>query len=100
MPRTLSSPNKSQMEFLCAWLSCSSSSTPRARWMAKANEFVIKGGRVIDASGDRVADVVVADGHIKAIGNDLSAKTVLDATGCVVAPGLVDLHTHLREPGR
>src|SRR4029078_1130278 len=34
------------------------------------------------------------------VGPDLDADTVLDAGGCVVAPGLVDLHTHLREPGR
>jgi dihydroorotase len=61
---------------------------------------VIKGGRVVDATGERLADVVVADGRIAAIGDDLSADQVLDAGGCVVAPGLVDLHTHLRQPGR
>src|SRR5262249_14724380 len=40
------------------------------------------------------------DGRIAAVGPDLSADRVIDAGGCVVAPGLVDLHTHLREPGR
>jgi len=61
---------------------------------------VIKGGRVVDATGERLADVVIDDGRIAAIGDDLSADQVLDAGGCVVAPGLVDLHTHLRQPGR
>jgi dihydroorotase len=64
-------------------------------------ELVIKGGRVVDATGSRLADVLVAaDGTIGAIGSNLDAAEVLDAGGCVVAPGLVDLHTHLREPGR
>lgn len=63
--------------------------------------LVLKGGRVIDATGDRRADVVVGDdGAIAAVGPDLSADRTLDATGCVVAPGLVDLHSHLREPGQ
>jgi dihydroorotase len=62
---------------------------------------VIRGGRVLDQTGERVADVLVDDGHIVAVGSDLGdAATVLDADGCVVAPGFVDLHTHLREPGR
>jgi dihydroorotase len=63
---------------------------------------VIRGGRVVDAAGVRVADVVVADGEITAVGEDLSsgADVVLDAGGCLVGPGLVDVHTHLRQPGR
>ena len=64
---------------------------------------VIRGGRVVDAGGERVADVAVEDGRIAAVvadASDLGADIVLDAGGCVVAPGLVDLHTHLRQPGR
>jgi dihydroorotase len=61
--------------------------------------LVLKGGRVLDANGGSDADVVLADGRIVAIGPDLSADEVLDAGGCVVAPGLVDLHAHLRQPG-
>jgi dihydroorotase len=62
---------------------------------------VLKGGRVVDATGERAADVLVgADGTIAAIGTDLTAHRVLDAGGCIVAPGLVDLHSHLREPGQ
>lgn len=62
--------------------------------------LVLKGGRVVDATGERAADVVVVDGRIAAVGDDLTADRVLDAGGCVVAPGLVDLHAHLRQPGK
>jgi len=63
--------------------------------------IVVKGGRVIDATSERAADVLIDDdGLIAAVGPDLSAAQTIDAAGCVVAPGLVDLHTHLREPGR
>ena len=49
--------------------------------------------------GDPV-DVLLADGVIAEIGTGLTGDEELDATGCVLLPGLVDLHTHLREPGR
>ena len=65
--------------------------------------IVIRGGEVVDATGSRRADVLVEDGRIAAVasdGSDLSADVTLDAGGCVVAPGLVDLHTHLRQPGK
>ena len=61
---------------------------------------VLKGGTVVDATGSRRADVVVADGVVVGVGDDLSGDVVLDAGGCVVAPGLVDLHAHLRQPGK
>ncbi|HEX9260290.1 MAG TPA: dihydroorotase, partial [Acidimicrobiales bacterium] len=63
-------------------------------------EIVLKGGVVVDATGSRRADVVVTDGLVSAIGEGLTAAEVLDASGCIVAPGLVDLHAHLRQPGR
>ncbi|HZN15587.1 MAG TPA: dihydroorotase [Acidimicrobiales bacterium] len=63
-------------------------------------ELVIKGGRVLTPDGPRPGDVAIKDGVVVAVGDDLDGKHVLDAAGCVVGPGLVDLHTHLREPGR
>lgn len=50
---------------------------------------------------DQVADLLIEDGKIKAIGNfqDHEAKDIIDAKGMVVAPGLVDIHVHFREPG-
>ncbi|MGH9165078.1 MAG: amidohydrolase family protein, partial [Acidimicrobiales bacterium] len=66
---------------------------------------VVRGGTVVDATGSRRADVVVVDGRVAAVGlgaavDPPSGARVLDAGGCVVAPGLVDLHAHLRQPGR
>lgn len=64
--------------------------------------LVVRGGTVIDSTGERRADVAIAGGMVVAIGATLDVPrgaTVLDAGDCVVAPGLVDLHTHLREPG-
>ncbi len=66
-------------------------------------ELLVRGGRVVDATGGRHADVLVRDGHVAAVAPDIAvpgSATVLDAAGCVVAPGLVDLHAHLRQPGR
>jgi dihydroorotase len=63
--------------------------------------LVLKGGRIIDRDGERTGDVVVGDdGLIAAVGDDLDADRTIDAGGCVIAPGLVDLHAHLRQPGR
>lgn len=65
--------------------------------------ILIRGGRVIDPSVDHdaVADVLVQDGLVSAVGRDLPADEceVVDAAGRWVAPGFVDLHVHLREPG-
>ncbi|MHB8682467.1 MAG: dihydroorotase [Acidimicrobiales bacterium] len=63
---------------------------------------VIRGGTVVDATGERVADVLVDDAVVAVVGPGVpvpDGATVLDAGGCLVAPGLVDLHTHLRQPG-
>ena len=62
---------------------------------------VLRGGRIIDADGERTLDVEVGDdGLISAVGSGLSGDLELDASGCVVSPGFVDLHAHLREPGQ
>jgi dihydroorotase len=61
--------------------------------------LLLRGGRVVDQSGERSADVLVSGERVVAVGTGLGGDIVLDAGGCVVAPGLVDLHVHLREPG-
>ncbi len=65
--------------------------------------LLIQNGRVIDpASGrDGVADVLLEDGRVAAVGAGLSrlGAEVFDASGLVVAPGFIDMHVHLREPG-
>ena len=67
--------------------------------------IVIRGGRVIDPSrgGDDVADVLLDDGRVGAVGRNIGTPDgaiEIDAAGKVVAPGFIDLHTHLREPGQ
>lgn len=66
----------------------------------KSATLVIKGGTIVDSTGERVADVVIGNGVVKEIGKNLSGDSTLDASGCIVSPGFVDLHTHMREPGR
>ena len=62
-------------------------------------KYLIFGGELADGTK---SDFLVADGEIVSVGLNLdqSGATLIDATGCKVLPGLVDLHTHLREPGR
>jgi dihydroorotase len=64
----------------------------------------ITNGRVIDpaSSFDAVADLWIADGKILHVGArpDLQADRTIDAVGCIVSPGWIDMHVHLREPGR
>lgn len=66
--------------------------------------LLLKGGRVVDpAAGiDRVADVLIRDGVIVEIGTDLKMAKgeTVECSEKVILPGLVDVHTHLREPGR
>ncbi|MBN2583380.1 MAG: dihydroorotase [Planctomycetes bacterium] len=66
--------------------------------------ILIKGGRVVDPANalDREADVLVEDGCISRIAPSIDAPTparTIDAAGCLVVPGLIDMHVHLREPG-
>ncbi len=69
--------------------------------------ILIKGGRIIDPSRnfDKVGNILIEKGTIKSYPEDIkklekdSAVKVIDARGKIVAPGLVDLHVHLREPG-
>jgi len=62
--------------------------------------LVLRGGRIIDSEGERILDVEIGeDGLIAAVGTGLTGDVNLDASGCVVSPGFVDLHAHLREPG-
>jgi dihydroorotase len=65
--------------------------------------ILISGGTVIDATGERRADVRVADGRVAEVADGLrphAGEEVIDAAERIVCPGFVDLHTHLREPGR
>ena len=65
--------------------------------------ILFAGARVVDpiSGRDELADVLVADEAIEAVGSGLAADDAeaIDCAGLVLAPGLVDLHTHLREPG-
>lgn len=67
--------------------------------------ILFRGGRVVDPSQghDGVADLLVVDGTIAALGQGIGTPDgarIIDVTGLVVAPGLVDVHVHLREPGQ
>jgi dihydroorotase len=65
-------------------------------------ELLIKNGRVIDPANniDRQCDILVVDGDIAEVGKiKKGAETVVDASGKLVVPGLIDIHVHFREPG-
>jgi dihydroorotase len=65
--------------------------------------LVVRGGNVVTPEGLKRLDVAVAGDTVVGLGDGLDAPKaarVLDAGGCLVGPGLVDLHTHLRQPGR
>ena len=67
--------------------------------------IVIRGGRVIDPSrgSDAVADLLIDDGRVGAVGRNIGSPDgalEIEAAGRIVAPGFIDLHTHLREPGQ
>ncbi len=66
--------------------------------------FLVRGGRLLDPAVDRDerADLLIEDGRIAGVGvgTDPAGAEVIDAEGCWVMPGFVDLHSHLREPGQ
>lgn len=65
-----------------------------------STSFVIVGGQIVNPDGVSKADVRVSDGMIVEVGSGLEGDVRLEAEGCFVSSGFVDLHTHLREPGR
>ena len=72
----------------------------------ECTQLLITGGRVIDPSSgiDRDMDVLLRDGRVAELAAPglltASANETLNAKGCIVAPGFIDLHVHLREPGQ
>jgi dihydroorotase len=102
------------MGWPCAWHCCISSSGEAEVKLREARvQILIRGGRVVDpAQGlDRHLDVLIAEGKIVELGEDIppplvaagadsaGAPRIIDARDCIVAPGFIDMHTHLREPG-
>ena len=65
-----------------------------------SESVVIKGGTILNQSGELRADVRIENEKIVEIGTNLNADIKLDASGCIVTSGFVDLHAHLREPGK
>ena len=71
---------------------------------AAGSDLLIRGGRVIDPAQniDRIADIAIRAGRIAAVRSNLAssaAREIIDARGKIVVPGLIDLHTHLADPG-
>ena len=66
---------------------------------SNAKRFVLKGGTIVDSRGERRAEVAIEGGVVVEVGEALSGDAI-DAGGAVIAPGFVDLHAHLREPGK
>jgi len=67
-------------------------------------DILIKNGLIVDGKGQKAykGDILIEKGIIQKIAKEINenAKTIIDAKGKIVAPGFIDLHTHLREPGR
>ena len=84
--------------------SASISGNQRREGLQRPKSLLIRGGHVIDPANqvNGPADILIHDGKIAAIGPKLkeSAEETIDARGLVVAPGFIDMHVHLREPGQ
>ena len=71
--------------------------------MSEAKSLLVKGGRVVDPANnlDEVRDVLIEGGKISAVSKKIKKEAkIIDATGKLVMPGFIDMHVHLREPGR
>ncbi len=68
------------------------------------NTIIIKNGRIIDPSTntDQITDLTLKDGKVSAIGTaqNTDGAKIIDASNCIVSPGLIDIHVHFREPGQ
>ena len=65
-----------------------------------SKSVVIKGGTIVNPDGQSRVDVRIENGKVVEVGANLSADVQLDASGCIVSSGFIDLHAHLREPGK
>ena len=78
----------------CGWR-CSSGC-----WVTRVADLVLRGGTVFGPEGAVTADVAVTGSEVTAVEAGIESENTIDVTGCWVGPGLVDLHTHLRQPGQ
>ena len=62
-----------------------------------SKSLVIKGGTIVNRDSHAVGDVKIENGRIVEIGKNLKGEMQLDASGCIVSSGFVDLHAHLRD---
>jgi len=65
-----------------------------------SQSIVIKGATVVNRESQQVADVKIENGFVVEVAKNLKGDLQLDASGCIVSSGFVDLHAHLREPGK
>ena len=65
-----------------------------------SQSIVIKGATVVNRGSQQVADVKIENGFVVEVAKNLKGDLQLDASGCIVSSGFVDLHAHLREPGK
>ena len=73
--------------------------------VADGRPILLRGGRVVDPSQrmDDAGDLLIVDGEVEAVGGRIEGPEeaeVIDVAGCIVSPGFIDVHCHLREPGR